>query len=73
MYHEGASMSENLVLRSVYLDPEDDRELRKLAFEKHQSKNELIRRFVKEGMQKEEESRQRHGAHLQGAQARDRN
>lgn len=43
----------NLVLRTVYLDPEMDEELRTIAFDKKTSKNDLIRSYLKEAMKKD--------------------
>lgn len=39
-------MPEDMVMRSVYLRPSEDTELRQLAFEKNVSKNDLIRSAV---------------------------
>ncbi|WP_076970135.1 hypothetical protein [Roseomonas mucosa] len=39
-------MPEDMVMRSVYLRPSEDTELRQLAFEEGVSKNDLIRSAV---------------------------
>ena len=39
-------MAEDMVMRSIYLKPSDDTELRQLAHEKHVSKNDLIRSAI---------------------------
>jgi len=41
----------NLVLRTVYIDPEVDDELRNEAFDLRTSKNELLRNYLRIGMQ----------------------
>jgi hypothetical protein len=41
----------NLVLRTVYLNPERDEELRKIAFENRLSKGDLIRRLIDFGLE----------------------
>lgn len=46
----------NLVLRTVYLPRELDDLLRKLAFEQHKSKNELIRSILQEALTKSAQS-----------------
>lgn len=40
----------NLVLRTVYISPELDDQLRVQAFVERTSKNDLIRRYIVEGM-----------------------
>lgn len=42
--------TKNLVLRTVYIDPEVDDKLRNEAFEQRVSKNDLMRRYIKLGM-----------------------
>ncbi|MFM0165896.1 hypothetical protein PQR39_36370 [Paraburkholderia sediminicola] len=41
----------NLVLRTVYIDPEVDDELRNEAFDLRTSKNDLLRQYLRIGMQ----------------------
>jgi hypothetical protein len=43
--------SKNLVLRTVYIDPEVDDELRNEAFAGRTSKNDLFRKYLRLGMQ----------------------
>ncbi|SEL93337.1 hypothetical protein SAMN05216359_1284 [Roseateles sp. YR242] len=43
--------SKNLVLRTVYIDPEVDDELRNEAFAGRTSKNDLFRKYLRIGMQ----------------------
>lgn len=43
--------TKNLVLRTVYIDPDVDDALRNEAFEGKTSKNDLIRKYLKLGMQ----------------------
>jgi hypothetical protein len=40
----------NLVLRTIYIDPELDDELRKEAFDSRISKNDLYRRYLRLGI-----------------------
>jgi hypothetical protein len=40
----------NLVLRTVYIDPDVDDALRNQAFEQRKSKNDLMRHYIKLGM-----------------------
>lgn len=42
--------SKNLVLRTMYIDPEVDDELRTEAFDTRTSKNDLLRKYLKMGM-----------------------
>lgn len=44
--------AKNLVLRTVYIDPDVDDALRNEAFEGRTSKNDLIRKYIKLGMQR---------------------
>lgn len=43
--------SKNLVLRTMYIDPEVDDELRTEAFDSRTSKNDLLRQYLKLGME----------------------
>lgn len=45
-----AGSSDNMVLRTVYLPNELDRELRQLAFSRDVSKGDLIRDFIRQGL-----------------------
>ena len=40
----------NLILRTVYLNPEVDNKLKMQAFDQGKSKNDLIRRYIDLGM-----------------------
>ena len=42
--------TENLVLRTVYIDPEVDDQLRRQAVDQHVSKAELFRRYLAKGV-----------------------
>lgn len=53
-------MPEDLVMRSVYLPPSEDTELRQLAFELNVSKNELIRSAVSAKLKEWRKSNSRH-------------
>lgn len=44
-----------LVLRTIYLNPENDEELRKLAFDNKISKASLIRRLIEIGLKYKDE------------------
>jgi hypothetical protein len=44
--------AKNLVLRTVYIDPEVDDKLRNEAFARRTSKNDLFRNYLRLGMQK---------------------
>lgn len=46
----------NLVLRTVYISPDVDDELRQQAFAKRTSKNDLIRRYLELGMKAAQEA-----------------
>lgn len=58
--------SKNLVLRTVYIDPEVDDELRNEAFAGRTSKNDLFRKYLRLGMQAAR------GAATSGSLARDK-
>lgn len=49
---EFAVTAKNLVLRTVYIDPDVDDALRNEAFEGRTSKNDLIRKYLKLGMER---------------------
>lgn len=43
--------SKNLVLRTIYIDPDVDDQLRTEAFDKRTSKNDLLRKYLRIGME----------------------
>jgi hypothetical protein len=43
--------SKNLVLRTIYIDPDVDDQLRREAFDKRTSKNDLLRTYLRLGME----------------------
>jgi hypothetical protein len=43
--------SKNLVLRTMYIDPDVDDELRTEAFDSRTSKNDLLRKYLRLGME----------------------
>ena len=45
--HMTTSPTAKLVLRTVYIEPTIDEQLRTMAFDKRTSKNDLIRDFIK--------------------------
>ncbi len=47
----------NMVLRTVYISPTVDDELRDQAFKLHTSKNDLIRKYIELGMAANKEKR----------------
>jgi hypothetical protein len=55
---EAIVTSKNLVLRTVYIDPDVDDQLRNEAFAGRTSKNDLFRKYLRLGMQAAREARQ---------------